>query len=275
MKCSYCGAELLSGSKFCGECGKAVSLQSTADPAVREKQLQMAGSASAALGKAARQARLTASYSEDEIISERAYNAVMILVILWGLVVNVFLCTRVGDVYRYINPALFLVLYLVSCIAGIMIAHRSKNPAVSFLGYNLVVVPLGLVISTLVAMYGDISAVVVKDAFIYTSLITFGMLALEMIRPQLFAKLGGALLGCLTGLIICELILLLFHVRQEMTDWIAAGLFSLYIGYDIYRSQQFPKTVDNAVDCAIDIYLDVANLFIRILSILAKSKKND
>ena len=57
-----------------------------------------------------------------------------------------------------------------------------------------------------------------------------------------------------------------------MSDWIAAGLFSLYIGYDVYRSQQFAKTVDNAVDCALDIYLDIANLFIRLLSIMGKKR---
>ena len=74
----------------------------------------------------------------------------------------------------------------------------------------------------------------------------------------------------LIGLIFCEIILLIFHVDQIVTDWIAAGLFSLYIGYDIYRSQQFPKTLDNAVDSALDIYMDIANLFIRLLDILGR-----
>ena len=46
-----------------------------------------------------------------------------------------------------------------------------------------------------------------------------------------------------------------------------AALFSLYIGYDFYRSQQFAKTVDNAVDCALDIYLDIVNLFLALLRI--------
>ena len=52
--------------------------------------------------------------------------------------------------------------------------------------------------------------------------------------------------------------------------WIAAGLFSLYLGYDIYRSQQYPKTIKNAVASALDIYLDLANLFIRLLEIMGK-----
>ena len=91
--------------------------------------------------------------------------------------------------------------------------------------------------------------------------------------PELFSRLGGALIGVLIGLIVAEVVLLLFGVRQEITDWIAAGLFSLYIGYDLYRSQQFEKTVDNAVDCALDLYLDIANLFIRILSIMGRRRK--
>ena len=125
-------------------------------------------------------------------------------------------------------------------------------------------------IAMAVNIYGGISSSVVRDAFLYTLLISLGMVALSMIVPNLFAKLGGALLGCLFGLIICEVALLIFHVDQVVTDWIAAGLFSLYIGYDIYRSQQFPKTVDNAVDSALDIYLDIANLFLRILRIMGK-----
>jgi FtsH-binding integral membrane protein len=90
--------------------------------------------------------------------------------------------------------------------------------------------------------------------------------------PNLFARLGGALLGVLIGLLVCEIVLLILGRYQTVTDWIAAGLFSLYIGFDVYRSQQFAKTVDNAVDCALDIYLDIANLFIRLLQIMGKRK---
>ena len=79
-------------------------------------------------------------------------------------------------------------------------------------------------------------------------------------------------LGTLIGLVVCELLLLVFRVNQSVTDWIAAGLFSLYIGYDLHRSQQFAKTLDNAVDCALDIYLDIANLFLRLLRLLSRKK---
>ena len=101
----------------------------------------------------------------------------------------------------------------------------------------------------------------------------YGMGAVVLIAPGLFEKLGGALLGCLGGLVLCEIVLLLCGVRQTVIDWVASGLFALYIGYDIHRSQKFVKTVDNAVDSALDIYMDIANLFLRLLSLM--SKKND
>ena len=268
MKCPHCKAEIPDSCRYCTECGADLGIP--INTAQRRKTAKLASGAGLALGAAARRARLEASYSAEELIGDRVYNGIMVGVLLWGLLVNVLLCVYVGDALRFINPLVFLIGYLVCAFVGVRIAARSRNPLISFLGYNLVVVPFGLVISIMVEAYGGISSAVVKDAFVYTMLITGGMGALTMIAPSLFEKLGGALLGCLAGLLVCEILLLLFHVRQNVTDWIAAGIFSLYIGYDIHRSQQFAKTVDNAVDSALDIYLDVANLFIRLLEIMGK-----
>ena len=67
---------------------------------------------------------------------------------------------------------------------------------------------------------------------------------------------------------------MLFGVRQNVSALIGAVIFSLYIGYDYWKAQQYPKTVDNAVDSALDIYLDIINLFMRILSILGNGKSS-
>ncbi len=264
--CPYCGAEIGDRVKYCTECGR----EQPEAPGMR--QAQALTNTGLLLGAAARRARLEAVYTEDQIIGERAYNAVMLGVLVWGLLVNVLLCFTVGDVYRYIKPVPFLILYIVCAIAGILIAGRSHRPLVSFLGYNLVVIPFGLVISAMVEAYGGTDSRLVADAFLYTLFISLGMAGAALAFPNLFAKLGGALLGTLLGLVICELLLLVFRVPQNVTDWVAAGLFSLYIGYDVYRSQQFARTVDNAVDCALDIYLDIANLFLRLLRLLARRR---
>ncbi len=269
MICPQCKAIIPEGAKFCTECGAILTPQATRN--AQAKQVgKIAAGGGLLLGRAAREARLNASYDAETIISDRLYNLVLIGVLLWGLLVNVLLCVFAGGVVERINPVVFLVIYFVCAFAGVHIAAKSNNPIVSFLGYNLVVLPFGLMIATVVAAYGGVSSRVVADAFLYTLLISGGMLGLALAVPQLFEKLGGALLGVLGGLLLCEIVLLLFRVRQDVTDWIAAGVFSLYIGFDIHRSQQFAKTVDNAVDSALDIYMDIANLFLRLLSILGK-----
>jgi hypothetical protein len=53
-------------------------------------------------------------------------------------------------------------------------------------------------------------------------------------------------------------------------DYLAAGLFSLYIGYDMYKASQVTKTVDNAIDVAINLYLSIINLFLTLLSIKSR-----
>ena len=271
MRCPYCNSEVKDGVKFCTECGATLNAAAVQRDG-GERIATGAGNSALLLGSAARKARLAKAVSEDQIISTRVYNAIMLGVLLWGLLVNVILCATLGDAVSRMNPTALLILYVVCAIAGILIAGRSDKPLISFLGYNMVVIPFGLVISLLVYAYGGAGSDIVMYAFLYTMVITLGMTGAALAFPNLFAKLGGALLGVLIGLLVCEIVLLILGRYQTVTDWIAAGLFSLYIGFDVYRSQQFAKTVDNAVDCALDIYLDLANLFVRLLSIMSKKR---
>ena len=269
MNCPYCNSPVREGSKFCTECGATLDVAAVQQ---RQQQRQLATNTGLVLGAAAREVRRNTVVEEGEIISNRAYNCVLLGVLVWGLLVNVILCFVAGDFAASIPPIPFTIGYVILAFGGIILAAKSDNPWISFLGYNMVVVPFGLVIASLVAEYIDYGAIeVVRDAFLYTVVIAVGMTGAALAFPNFFSKLGGALLGCLFGLLLCEIVLLFIRgADQSVTDWIAAGLFSLYIGYDVWRAQQFPKTVDNAVDSALDIYLDLANLFIRLLSILAR-----
>ena len=269
MKCPNCHTENDASASFCVSCGARLEEHSAAAPGA----VAAVATTGLVLGKKAREARLAAAVDPKAIISDRAYNGAIVVVLLWGLLINYLLCRYVGAAVFTINPIVLLIGYLVLAIAGTIIAARSNKPLISFLGYNMVVIPFGLVITLIVEAYGGISSSVVTNAFLYTLLISVGMMSCVMIAPGFFSKLGGVLLGVLIGLVLCEIVLLILGVPQVWIDWLAAGLFSLYIGYDIYRSQQFPKTLDNAVDSALDIYMDIANLFIRILSILGK--RND
>jgi FtsH-binding integral membrane protein len=95
------------------------------------------------------------------------------------------------------------------------------------------------------------------------------MLALACVYPGFFLSVGRGLFVALLLSVAVELIFgLLLRFEMGFMDYIFATIFSLYIGYDWARAQQYPKTADNAVDCAADLYIDITILFIRILSIV-------
>ena len=64
----------------------------------------------------------------------------------------------------------------------------------------------------------------------------------------------------------------LFLGEFILISWFAAVVFSLYIGYDFLKAQELDYTIDNAIDSAVSIYLDIINLFLRILRILGNSR---
>lgn len=276
MKCPNCGTENENNAVSCSACG--ARLEGGNDGAkTAAAGLKAVTAGGMVFGQKARQARLKEVVDPSRIISVKAYNATIAVMLLWGLLINYLLCWKVGsytNLFPTMSPLVFLIGYLAVAIVGMLMTFKSQSPVVGFIGYNLVVIPFGLVISTLVEAYikGG-QANVVTQAFLYTLLIAVAILATVIVFPRAFEKIGRALGIVLIGVIIAEILMLIFHVRQQWISWVAAGLFSLYLGYDIYRSQQYPKTIKNAVASALDIYMDLANLFIRLLEIMGKNDK--
>ena len=213
---------------------------------------------------------------EDTLLDDRTYNMALGGSVMYGLILNIVMCVTLGNrltVAVYNNPmiALYLIIgYFVCAFIGVLMSSKSDNPVISFIGYNLVAVPIGLVLSLTVSAYvrggaGDI----VIQAIIYTAVSAACMIVLSIAFPDFFSGLGKILFGSLIGLLVAGLISALFFPgAYNLITWIGAAIFALYIGYDYWRAQQFPKTLDNAIDCSLDIYLDIINLFIRVLRIL-------
>ena len=216
--------------------------------------------------------------TEGTILNDRIYNLTLGGIVLYGLVLNALMCYFIGDKLNDISPIPFIIGYFVCCITGILLSTKSTNPFISFIGYNLVVIPIGIVVSMSVSTYvnegfGDI----LLPAIVYTAAATAGMIVLSITFPQFFSKLGGILFGALLGLVIAEIVTMIFfgNAFTNVYAWIGIVIFSLYIGYDYWKAQEYPKTLDNAVDSALDLYLDIINLFLKILQILASSKSSN
>lgn len=225
--------------------------------------------------KERRLARLEQNVPIDKLISNRRYNLIFGLVVLYGLIVNTVTCALMETIKLPFSPLTIIIGYFVLAIIGCIIASSSSNPIVSFIGYNLVCVPLGFMLSLVLRGYGGIQSDIVQMAFGCTAFVTTVMITASVIRPQWFAKLGPVLFVALVSLILLRLVLFIFRIDflGILPSVIATVIFSLYIGYDFYRSQRCPKTVDNAVDSALDVYLDVINLFLNILRILGNTRK--
>ena len=199
------------------------------------------------------------------------YNLVMGGLVLYGIIANIIICLTCTKFALSINPLVLIIGYIVLVLAGTVMLHHTKSNALRFVGYNMVVIPLGLVLSVVIESYGGMSAAVVHQAFIYTVIITAVMVMLSVAFPRFFSKIGSMLLGCLLGMLIAYIVLWIFRIDTIMIAYFGAALFSLYIGYDFWKSQQYPKTFGNAIISACEIYLDIINLFLYLLRIFGKS----
>lgn len=197
------------------------------------------------------------------------YNLIIGLTLCWGFLVNAIMVKSIPpEAIANIHPIAFFVGYFASCLFGIFLFSKSDNPAVSFLGYNFVVVPFGLIINMVVGRY---DSALVYEAIRITGVVTLIMMVLGSLFPAFFQRISMALGFALITVIIVELVeIFIFGVHHGIIDWIVALIFCGYIGYDWGRANAIPKTVDNAIDSAAALYMDIINLFLRILRILGR-----
>ncbi|GGZ02819.1 Bax inhibitor-1 family protein [Shewanella fodinae] len=209
--------------------------------------------------------------TDDKVIGNSLYNLIIGITLLWGFAINYLMVSNIDPQgIASINPWLFFGGYFISCFAGIYLFQKSDNPLVSFIGYNLVVVPFGLIINLVVSQY---QPDLVVEALRITTLVTLGMMVLGTLFPAFFARIAGALTIALLLVIVVELIeLFFFKTHHGILDWIVVLIFCGYIGYDWGRANAIPKTVDNAIDSAAALYMDIINLFLRILRILGNRR---
>jgi FtsH-binding integral membrane protein len=209
---------------------------------------------------------------DGEVLSDGVYNLAMGLVLCWGFMVNWWMVKNIPvSVIAGIDFRLFLLGYFASCFLGVYLFNKSENPLVSFLGYNLVVVPFGFIINIVVGRYDP---ALVLEAMRITGTVTVGMMVLGSLFPAFFKRIHGALTAALLLVIVVELVdVFVLHKEHGITDWIVVFIFCGYVGYDWGRANNIPKTLDNAVDSAAALYMDIINLFLRILRILGRRRR--
>ncbi len=206
-------------------------------------------------------------------ISERGFNLIIGGVLLWGFVLNYLMVAlfgaQISQMMVSVNPLLFLVGYFVMVIAGSVLLSKD-SPVLSFIGYNLIALPIGVVVCACVT---GVPVSIVKSAVLVTAIVTLSFMILATVFPGFFLSMGSALGVGLLIAIAAELVTtLIFRTHSSVYEWVFVAIFSLFIGYDWALANTCARTVNNAIDLAANLYLDIINLFLRILEIMSKRK---
>ena len=208
-------------------------------------------------------------------ISERAFNLIIGGMLLWGFLLNYLTVTLFAEqairlVYN-MNPFIFLAVYLVLVIVGNLMVTQG-GAAMSFIGYTLIAAPIGIVLC--VTLQG-IPVDTVKSAVLVTAIVSLSFMIAGTLFPNFFLSLGRVLFFSLLFMIVGSLVSLLLFGRHGgmVYEWIGTAIFSLFIGYDWARANTCARTVNNAIDLSASLYLDIVNLFLRLLQMMSRNRK--
>ncbi len=204
-----------------------------------------------------------------DTMTRGAFYLVMGITLAWGFTATYIVSTMTAAW----KPGIweFLLVGLGLPLLGVVMSSN-RSAFVSFVGFNIVAVPFGAILGPLLAQYKVAQPGVVSQAAMLTALVT-GVMALSGLTfPNFYRSIGGALFGALSALLVVLIVSLFVPALAGFTviHYLTAGLFALYVGYDMYRASEIPATLDNAVDVSVSLYLDILNLFLWILRILGK-----
>lgn len=209
-----------------------------------------------------------------DTIGTRLYALVLGMSLTWAVFL-VAAGARVSYDWRY---SFGLVLFTFICsIGGIVIFSASQKALMSLFGVSILSFFMGLSIGPIIAYY---QVEVVIYALALTFFVTAGMVLLGILLPNLIMKMTGILFVGLLVLLVgyfAASLFALFGIASTVVfaglDWLAVLIFSLYIWWDWARAMKLPKTVDNAIDASGALIVDIVNLFLTLLRIVARSQR--
>lgn len=207
--------------------------------------------------------------SEDGI-SRSMYNLSIGLTVAFGCIINALVARLLTGQLLRLNPIVLLIVYFAGTIASQIVINKTEKPAVAFLGFIGLALAMSLTLTFIVAYYSDAT---VERAMWITAAITAAMTLASTLLPRVFLSMGKVLGMTLLLVIIANVVVLLFFRNlAAVFDYVFIAIFAGYIGFDWARAQNRPATIVNAIRSAAAIYVDVLNIFIRILAIIGRKR---
>lgn len=212
-------------------------------------------------------------------LSKQAYSLLLCMFTAAGIAFCAFCSTLSHDwnmkswnIWQLLG---FFLGILALVLLGSFIASSSDDPLISGVGFALVAGPFGIMLGPVVASYTTASVLRILALTIMMTVVlgVFGAVTPKDLSSWANVLFGGLLL-LLGGLFAVPLLAFIgLPVAGAMTvlDWIGLVLFGAFVIFDLNRAMRLPYTLDNAVDCALSVFLDMINMFIRLLSLMGTS----
>jgi FtsH-binding integral membrane protein len=171
---------------------------------------------------------------------------------------------------------LFMFVCMAASIGGGVLAQANDDPMISVLGGAICAGAMGLMMGPVVALY-ELGSV--TQAFVLAAVVVLVTGFIGAVLPADLSAWGAPLFGLLLGAIFIQfggiiLAALGFNMELSFTilDWAVLILFCAIMVYDLNMARRLDRTFNNAIDVAVNVFLNFANIFIRILSIMGQKK---
>lgn len=186
-----------------------------------------------------------------------------------------YVSNNVNMIYNIINNMWLIILVEFALVIILSIRAYKMNYMTSIILFVLYSFVTGLTFSSIFIVY-EMSSII---SLFLVSAIIFGLFSLLGYKTRLdLTKFSTILYMILLGGIVVTIVNLFLNnsMIEIVVSWVILIVFFGITAYDIQKIKrisyqiQDPKKV--TIICALDLYLDFINIFLRILSLFGKSR---
>ncbi|NWW27680.1 LFG4 protein, partial [Falcunculus frontatus] len=202
----------------------------------------------------------------------KVYSILSVQVLLTTVASAIFLYSAGVQAFVHERPALLLISGFGSLAVIVALTlYRHQHPVNLYLLFGFCSLIDRLLFLFIVSFY-DVS--IVLQAFILTTAVFLGLTAYTLQSKRDFSKFGAGLFACLWILIFSGFLRLFFYSETIELVFAAAGSL-LFCGFIIYDTHLLMHKLspEEYILAAINLYLDIINLFLHLLRLLEAFNK--
>ncbi|NWT69429.1 LFG4 protein, partial [Prunella himalayana] len=205
----------------------------------------------------------------------KVYSILSVQVLLTTVTTAIFLYSTGVQAFVHERPALLLISGFGSLAVIVALTlYRLQHPVNLYLLFGFVMwcSLIDRLLFLFIVSFYDVS--IVLQAFILTTAVFLGLTAYTLQSKRDFSKFGAGLFACLWILIISSFLRLFFYSETIELVFAAAGAL-LFCGFIIYDTHLLMHKLspEEYILAAINLYLDIINLFLHLLRFLEAFNK--